>query len=222
MMRKILVLSALVSIACVFTTAQNSSIVTMDQWKVYAGYQYTALDSHALQEALNLEHQIDPSFPLIHFGNRQNLNGWNFGVQEDITKWFGVVIDAGGGYTERRILVSSIGGVNVSTRTREALYSFTGGPQFTFYRGANFQPFGRFLVGGGWLHSRTDVLENNVPVTSPFDANDAGVAYGGGLGTDVFFSRRIGIRVAADLLRTSFFGDTQNHVRASAGLVFRF
>jgi hypothetical protein len=217
-----------VSIAAIKWLSFNNAIPKatpvglLDEWKIYGGYQYLSADSHSVQEALNLEHATNPSFPLLNFGNRQNMNGWNFGVEESITKHFGFVVDAGGAYSERRILLESVPGINESSRSRLRLYTLTGGPQVTLYRGSNFQPFARFLVGGAFFRSRTDLLENNVPVTTPFIANDDGLTYGGGGGTDVFFAKRWGARLAADILRTHLFGETQNNIRATAGLVFRY
>ena len=221
-MRNLLVLFAVLCVACSIAPAQNSAAVQLNEWKMYGGYQYVSADTHAVQEALNVQHAFDPSFPLLNFGNRQNLNGWNGGIQEDITKWFGVVVDVSGSYGERRILLFSSGGVNTSSRTRMRAYTFMGGPQFTLFRGSNFQPFARFLVGGAFFNSRTDILDNNVPEFSAVQENDNGFAYGGGGGADIFFSRRFGVRVAADILRTPLFGETQNNIRATTGLVYRF
>jgi hypothetical protein len=221
-MRSFVALSATVYLMCVASIAQTSTRSHFDEGKFYGGYQYISLDSHAVQDALDLQHLIDPTFPQVNFGHRQSLNGWNSGIEEDITQWFGVVVDVGGSYGTRKILISSSGGVDQSTRTKMSLYTITGGPQFTLHRGSNFQPFARVLLGGAFFRTKTDVVANNVPLTTPLSADDEGFVYGAGGGTDVFFSRRLGLRVAADFLRTSFFSDTQDQVRASAGLVFRF
>jgi hypothetical protein len=221
-MRNLLVIFAVMCLACSIAPAQTKPGVQLNEWKLYGGYQYVSADTHSIQEALNLEHAIDPEFPALKFGNRQNLNGWNFGIQEDITKWFGVVVDVGGSYGERRILLLASDGINTSSRTRMQAYTFMGGPQFTLYRGSNFQPFARFLVGGAFFRGRTDILDNNVPEFSAVVDNDNGFAYGGGGGADIFFSRRFGVRVAADILRTPLFGETQNNLRATSGLIFRF
>jgi hypothetical protein len=220
-MKKVSNLAAAMCLMCTFAIGQANPSGLLDEWKIYGGYQYVAGDTHSVQEALNLEHALNPGFPLLHFGNRQNMNGWNFGVEESITKYFGFVVDAGGAYSERRISLSNIG-VDTSSRSRLRLYTLTGGPQVTLFRGSNFQPFARFLVGGAFFRSNTDILENNVPMTSPFIANDDGLTYGGGGGTDIFFSRHLGARVAADILRTHLFSETQNNIRATGGLVFRY
>lgn len=221
-MRRCWTIAATLFLTCVCAAAQSRSITVFDEWKIYGGYQFLSADTHAVQDALNLAHVVDPTFPLLHFGNRQNMNGWDFGVQEDITKWFGVVVDGGGSYSERRVLLSSSGGVNTTWRSRLRGYTVTVGPQITLARGTHFQPFVRLMVGGGFFRSHVDIIANNVSIVTPVNVNDDGFAYGPGVGTDIFLSRHFGARVAADLIRTQLFGETQNNVRASAGLVFRF
>lgn len=103
-----------------------------------------------------------------------------------------------------------------------SFYTVTGGPQFTLYRGAHLQPFARVLVGGAWIRSRTEVVANGVPLVDAVANNGEGFAYGGGGGSDFFISRHLGVRVAADWLRTSSFDEKQNNVRTTAGLVYHF
>jgi hypothetical protein len=50
--------------------------------------------------------------------------------------------------------------------------------------------------------------------------NSWAAAIGGG--ADYTITPRFGWRLQADYVRTQFFGNTQNNVRASTGLVFRF
>ena len=221
-MRRICVCAAVLFLACVLSAGQASPPESFNQWKVYGGYQYTMLDTHAVQDALNLQHALDPTFPLINFGDHQDLGGWNFGVQNDITKWFGVVVDVGSGYGTNNINVGTVGAVSVDVRTKLRLYTFTGGPQFTLRRSSKIEPFARILIGGAWTSSSTNVLENKVPLFAELKAKEDGFAYGGGGGVDFFFSRKAGLRVAADLIRTPFSQDTQNNIRATAGLVIRF
>lgn len=221
-MRVVLAIVAMLCLTCSFNAAQINQGGQLNEWKIYGGYQYTALDSHSVQDALNLEHLIDPNFPSLDFGNRQNLNGWNFGVQEDVTKWFGVVVDVSGSYGQKRLLVSSVGGVDISTRTKMRVFSGMLGPQFTFYRGSRFQPFARALLGGASFRSRTDATANGVPIINAFVGNDDGFAWGGGAGSDFFFSRRLGFRVTADWIRTPFFHEAQNNIRSTVGLIVRF
>jgi hypothetical protein len=92
-MKNVAVVVTMLFLSCSLLVGQTNPGGRMDEGKVYGGYQYTAIDTHAIQDTLNLQHVIDPTFPLLNFGNHQNLHGWNFGAQEDIAKWFGVVVD---------------------------------------------------------------------------------------------------------------------------------
>jgi opacity protein-like surface antigen len=217
-MRNLCALAALLCLSCVLSAAQTN----FDEWKIYGGYQYTSLDTHAVQDALNLQHALDPTFPLLNFGRHQGLNGWDVGGEEDVVKWFGLVIDISGTYGSNNLPLSSASTIATELRTKMQLYTFTGGPQFTLRRSSRVQPFARALLGGGWESVSINLLENNVPQLAELKSKDSGFAYGGGGGVDFFFSRKIGLRVAADYIRTPFFNDTQNNFRGTAGLVFRF
>jgi opacity protein-like surface antigen len=195
----------------------------IDQVKIYGGYQYTSLDTHAVQDALNLQHTLDPTFPLLNFGSHQNMHGWNFGGEEDtLAPWFGVVVDVSGTYGENNINLGTVAGVTTKTRTKLRLYTFTAGPQFTLRRSSKVQPFVRALLGGAWESFSVNVVENNVPLFADVKQSDEGFAYGGGGGADFFLSHKFGLRVAVDMIRTPFFRDTQNNIRGTAGFLFRF
>jgi len=220
-MRKSCLSIAFVFLVCAFCAAQTPS--TFEQVKAYGGYEFTHLDTHAVQDVFNLQHVIDPTFPQFNFGNYQNLHGWNFGVEEDtLAKWFGVVVDVSGSYGTNSIDLGTVSGVSSKMRTKLRTYTFTGGPQFTLRRSDKIQPFVRALFGGGWVSFSSNVFQNNVPEFADLKGKDAGFAYGGGGGADFFFKKKVGLRVAVDLIRTPFFDDTQNNIRGTAGLVFRF
>jgi len=197
-----------------------------DRWSLYGAYQYSRVDSHTEQDALNREHALNPSFPALTFGQHLNFNGWDGGLQEDIAKRFGVVIDVSGSYGHNRIHVGSCT-VTVSAgtavyracvaRTNMSFYTFTGGPQFTLRRSDRVQPFVRWLVGGAWFNSSANLLSDNVPLLAEHTRSDQGFGIGGGLGSDFSFSRHVGVRVAADYIHSSIFNDGQNNY-----LVYRF
>jgi hypothetical protein len=218
-MRNICAFTALLCFTCVLSAAQSN----FDEVKIYGGYQYTRFDTHALQDAFNLQHALDPTFPLLNFGSHQSLHGWNFGGEEDtLAKWFGVVIDVSGTYGTNNVNLSSIAGISTKLRTKLRFYTFTCGPQFTLRSSSKVQPFVRALLGGAWESFSVNGLENNVPQFAEVKTKDSGFAYGGGGGVDFFFSRKIGLRIAADVIRTPFFDDTQNNMRGTAALLFRF
>lgn len=62
-MRNICAIAALLCLACVLSAAQSSSNAEFDEVKFYGGYQYTRLDSHAVQDVLNLQHALDLRSP---------------------------------------------------------------------------------------------------------------------------------------------------------------
>jgi hypothetical protein len=218
-MRPIWNLVVLVCLASGQLMGQSSNF---DEWKIYGGYQLTHLDTHAAQDVFNLNHVLDPSFPALHFGNYQNLNGWNFGLEEDtFASWFGVIVDSAGGFATNRIDLGSSSGLTDTLRTRLRLYTLVAGPQFTLRRSPNFQPFARVLLGGGWGSFSSNILENHVPQFAEVKLRDSGFAFGGGIGSDFYFSKRFGMRVAVDYIRTPFFEEKQSNIRGSAGIVFR-
>ena len=190
--------------------------------EIYGGYQYTRIDTHAVQDYLNLQHVLDPTFPLVNFGDHQRQDGWNFGVQENMNSWFGGVIDVSGNYGTKYVLVDNSGGVSTSTRTRLRSYTFMGGPQVTLRRSSRIQPFARALFGGAWFSGSTNVLENNVQQFSEVKQSDSGFALGGGGGADVAISYSLSARVAVDYIRTFFFNDSQGNMRVAVGVVYRF
>ncbi len=207
----------------VVSVAQVTGSSGFHEVKVYGGYQYTQLDTHAVQDEFNLQHVLDPAFPLLNFGNHQNLSGWNVGVEEDTyAKWFGIVVDLGGGYGTNNLNLGTAGIVSLDARTRLRMYTITVGPQFTLRMSNVFQPFVRVLIGGAWERVSANILANNVPQIAEAKAHDEGFAYGGGAGADFFFSKRVGLRLSGDYIRTPFFNDTQNNLRGTVGLVARF
>lgn len=211
----LLLLLVLVSATCAFSQVTPAG-------EIYGGYQYTRLDTHAVQDALNLEHALDPTFPLINFGAHQRQDGWNFGLQENMNDWFGGVVDVSGNYGTKNIKILSSGGVTVSTRTRLRSYTFMGGPQLTLRKSSRFQPFARALFGGAWYSDSTNILANNVPQISEVKESDSGFALGGGGGTDIALSSHLGVRVSVDYIRTFFFNDSQNNLRSTVNIVYRF
>jgi hypothetical protein len=212
-------LSALVLASfCVFASAQEYT----PQWELYGGYQYTRIDTHAIQDLFNLEHALDPSVPLVNFGAHQGLNGWNFGGQENTNSWFGGVVDVSGSYGTKYFDTVSAGGISVSLRTRFHSYSFMAGPQFTLRRSPRIQPFGRALFGGAWYSDSSNIVANNVPLLSEIKEHAEGFGLGGGGGVDFSFSSHLGMRVTVDYMRTFFFNDSQGNTRATVGLVYKF
>lgn len=98
------------------------------------------------------------------------------------------------------------------------MYTYLFGPRFSFHRFHRATPFVQGLLGGGHLMASSGSV----------DASENGFALALGGGLDVPFHRHFAIRVIqAEYLMTRFATIsgttvTQNNLRVSAGLVFRF
>ena len=140
-----------------------------------------------------------PSFGL----NGGSMAGaWNFG------RW-SVVGDLGGYH------VSKIGGKTVDAN----LVTFMGGGRFTLHRTEKARLFAQGLVGAA--HSSASSFQQAGVLTKTSIA----VAAGGGV--DYYISSSFAFRGQADYLATRFqekagITSTQNNIRITAGIVFRF
>jgi hypothetical protein len=98
------------------------------------------------------------------------------------------------------------------------MYTYLFGPRLTFRKVSHFTPFAQVLLGGGRLNASSGGINAG--------ENGFSMAIGGGI--DVPFRHRFSIRVIqAEYLLTRFddvtgAAATQNNVRVSAGIVFRF
>lgn len=82
--------------------------------------------------------EVFGGYQFLHLGGSGtdvNANGWDASVTANINKWFGVTGDFSGGY-------KSIDGVSAS------VYSYAGGPVFSYRSASRFTPFAHVLIGG--------------------------------------------------------------------------
>jgi opacity protein-like surface antigen len=214
---KVLWLAVTLVLTSLTAFAQNAAPVA----QVYGGFQYTRLDTSAVQDEINLA-ALEAGVPTINVGRHQNLYGWTFGGQENLNSWFGGVFDVSGTYYTKSVLLQQSAGIKATLRYRLHSYTLMAGPQFTLRSSSTFQPFVRGLVGGGFLNDSVNILVNNVPQFPESKADDTNWAFGGGAGTDINFSRTLGIRIAADYIRTQLFNDNQNNLRGTVSLVYRW
>ncbi len=123
----------------------------------------------------------------------ENFNGWNGAVTGFAHHWLGITGDLSGAYKN---------GVHV--------YTFMGGPTLTPTREHSVAPFVHALFGD--VHASGGGVSDNA----------FGMALGGGL--NLFGAHgHIGVRlVQADYLMSRFASATQNNVRLSTGVLFRF
>jgi opacity protein-like surface antigen len=131
-------------------------------------------------------------------------HGWEAAVTGHLNNWVGVTGDFDGHY-------SDFLGVNVST------YNFLFGPTIS-YRKPKLTPYGHALFGA----SRVSI---DLGLLGPLGASatDTAFAMALGGGADWHVGEKWSVRVAQlDYLMTRFASTSQNNLRFSTGLVFRF
>jgi len=128
------------------------------------------------------------------FSQQSGLNGYTFSPAFNLIRGFGIVAELSGQY-----------GKNLDLRDLAV------GPQFFYPRGKTMF-FGHFLIGDA---------RSLVHSGGPQEDTARAVAVGGGV--DFALSPRFAVRaVQVDYLHTTLFNATQNNLRFSTGLVYRW
>ena len=138
---------------------------------------------------------------------RPNLQGWEGSLEGKLAPWFGLVTDFSGHYGSQTFVVLAPSPVNVKVTGHE--YELLFGPRVSVPVG-KLTPFGEFMIGLAHIGSNGAFATNTSFAT----------ALGGGIDYRLF--RPIAVRVEGDYLHTSFFSTSQNNIRLSTGIVFRF
>lgn len=160
-------------------------------------------------------------------GNRMVwLNGGSASINFHLNRAVGIVGDFGG-YADSRLRLGTSSSALVSDSSGKA-FTYLFGPRVTFGSHERFSPFAQVLVGG--IHASPVTLSSGCSGVgcTPLPAeNKLAMTAGGGL--DVRLHRHISIRIIqAEYLMTRFSDlstgstGTQNDMRLSSGLVFRF
>jgi opacity protein-like surface antigen len=139
-----------------------------------------------------------------------NLHGWEASVEGKFVPFLGIVGDVSGHYGSQSFTELTPEGplmINVSGHEQEYLV----GPRLSVPVG-KITPFAELMVGAAHIHTGG---------TLPSPSNTS-FAYAVGGGLDYRLFGPIALRAEGDYLRTKFFGSTQNNLRLSAGVVFRF
>jgi opacity protein-like surface antigen len=167
--------------------------------EVFGGYQWFRASSGV------------PISGVDHF----SLNGWNASFSGFFNRYLGVTGDFSGSYGTPSVNVPTVGSVGVKTH----VYTFMFGPVVRATNDGPVQPFAHVLFGGARVSASVSVL--GIPI--PVDTSDSGFAWAAGGGVDFKISPRLAIRAAQfDFLQTHIGGDSQNNIRYSGGIVFRF
>lgn len=166
---------------------------------VFLGYSYESTNSTA--------------FGVNEIGNtlsRPSLHGWEASFEGKVLPFVGIVGDVSGHYgTQNFVEPTPNGPLSISVTGHEQEYLV--GPRLSVPLG-KFKPFGEVMVGAAHIHTGG---------TLPGPSNTSfATAVGGGL--DYRLLGPLAARVEGDYLRTKFFSSTQNDLRLSVGVVFRF
>ena len=149
--------------------------------------------------------------------DRANTNGWEASVEGKVIPFLGFVADFDSHYGSQNfaspcpvVPVGSGGGdYSCSFNADVTEHNFLFGPRASFSVG-KFRPFAEVLFGAAHVDAN-----NGVGSDTSFAA-----AVGGGL--DCKIIRPVAWRFQGDYVQTRFFGATQNNIRLSTGIVFRF
>ncbi|HWR35787.1 MAG TPA: outer membrane beta-barrel protein [Clostridia bacterium] len=177
--------------------------------EIFGGYSYIRQD-------------VGPQFKLVGL-DHPNSHGWMAGGAGFLNRWFGIKGEVNGVYARPDINIGGlIGGALQAVELKQDLYTYTFGPTIAYRAMTGVQPFAHALFGGGHRKIETDLFGFNLPGTSNSE-NAFAMQLGGG--ADFAFSPSVAIRGQVDWIQTRFndlADDRQNHLKASAGIVFRF
>jgi opacity protein-like surface antigen len=144
--------------------------------------------------------------------DRANTNGWEASLEGKIIPFLGLVADFDSHYGSQNfpscvnsIVVTDCFPFNADVTEHNYLF----GPRVSFSAG-RFRPFAEALFGAAHVD-----VNNGVGSDTSF-----ATAVGGGL--DYKIIKPVAWRFQGDYVQTRFFGATQNNVRISTGIVFRF
>lgn len=163
--------------------------------------------------------------PELANGNRMvYLNGGSTSVAFNLNRYFGIVGDFGG-FNDTRVLLTGAG-PSVDAQTQGTAFTYLAGPRLSSRKYDRVTPFVQVLAGG--IHA-SEISVSGCPGTCTLlpSANAFALTAGGGL--DVRIHHHIALRlIQAEYLMTRFddlstgSSASQNDIRISTGLVFRF
>ena len=191
-------------IGCALLLFAGLASAQVPSGNVFLGYSYERTNSSALSSGLFTTTVTNP-----------NLHGWEASVEGKFVPFLGIVADVSGHYGSQSftenvpVPVGGSGPITVNVTGHEQEYLF--GPRLSVPVG-KVRPFAEVFVGVAHIHTG-----GSLP--SPSNTSFA-YAVGGGLDYRLFGP--VAARVEGDYLRTKFYSSTQNNLRLSAGIVFRF
>ena len=141
--------------------------------------------------------------------SRPNLQGWEGSLEGKWLPWIGIVADFSGHYGSQTFTQPTPAPETIKVTGHELEVMF--GPRLSIPAG-RFTPFAEIM--GGVAHINTGGTEPGPSNTS------FATALGGGI--DYRLAGPIDLRVEGDYITTRFFSATQNNLRLSTGVAFRF
>ena len=166
----------------------------MPKSEITGGYTYTSLDDGGA----------------VRVGG----NGWNTGGTFFMNNWLGFEGNVAGATNSQSGSVT-VAGTTFSGSASDKHYTYVFGPRVQFGHGRT-NPFVHALFGV----DHESVSASLLGVSSSVSDNAFASAWGGGL--EYGFSKHLGVVTDADYLMTRHASATQNNIRVSAGLSFRF
>lgn len=166
--------------------------------------------------------------PTFADGNRLvHLNGGDASIAFNLTRSFGLVTDFSG-FADSKIAVSGPGADPAGTfGSKGDAFTFLFGPRFSYRGHERIVPFFQVLAGG--VHASEVTLTGCVGAACQVLPAQSSFALTAGGGLDLKVQKHLAIRlVQAEYLMTRLadantgYSTTQNDIRLSAGLVFRF
>jgi hypothetical protein len=141
--------------------------------------------------------------------DRANTNGWEGSLEGKVLPWVGIVADFSGHYGSQNFpaFCPPIPGpctINTNFNEHDVLF----GPRVSASFG-KFRPFAEAMFGFGHVNANAAGSDTSFAT-----------ALGGGI--DYRLIRPVAWRFQGDFIQTRFFGTTQNNLRLSTGIVFRF
>jgi len=164
--------------------------------------------------------------PELANGNRMvSLNGGSTSIAFNFNRYFGIVGDFGG-FNDTRLLLTGAGPSVNAQIDQGTAFTYLGGPRLSYRKFGRVTPFVQVLAGG--IHASEITLSGCTGACTLLpSANAFALTAGGGL--DVRIHHRLALRlVQAEYMMTRFdnlstgSSASQNDIRISTGLVFRF
>jgi len=160
-------------------------------------------------------------------GNRMvGLNGGSASLAFNFNRFIALVADVGG-YDDSQLQLAGTGAnLPITVNASGTAFTYLFGPRFTLGKERRASVFAQVLGGG--VHASAVTVTNCTTACTPLPVQNALAITGGG-GVDIRLTRHIALRpIQAEYMLTRFAAvpsggsASQNDLRLSAGLVFRF